>query len=47
MKTVKKEELKEILFLITSEDPFCGLEGEEEALSELIKYLEERGINVE
>jgi len=47
MKPVKKEELKDILFLIKSEDPYCGLEGEEEALTELIKYLEERGIIVE
>lgn len=47
MKTVKREELKDILFLIKSEDPYCGVDGEEEALSELIKYLEERGIKVE
>jgi hypothetical protein len=47
MKPVKKEELKDILFTIQSEDPYCGVEGEDEALSELIKYLEERGIKVE
>ncbi len=46
MKPVKKEELKNILLIIQSEDPYCGVEGEKEALSELIEYLEERGIKV-
>ena len=47
MKPVKREELKEILLTIQSEDPYCGIEGGDEALSELIKYLEDRDIKVE
>lgn len=47
MATVKKDKLHEILLQIVSEDPYCGIEGEDEALTELIKYLEENDIKVE
>ena len=47
MKTLKKETLKTILKQIVSEDPYCGIEGEDKALNDLIKYLEENNINVE
>lgn len=40
------EKLKSILGLITSEDPYCGVEGEDNALSQLIIYLEENNIMV-
>jgi hypothetical protein len=46
MKTLKKEKLIEILRNIVSEDPFCGIEGEDKALSELTEYLEENDIEV-
>lgn len=46
MKILKKEKLKEILDLIVSEDPFCGIEGYDEALSKLIEYLNENDIDV-
>ncbi|MFA5207321.1 MAG: hypothetical protein WC428_01575 [Candidatus Paceibacterota bacterium] len=46
MKTLKKEKLNEILDLIVSEDPYCGVDGQEEALSKLIEYLNENDIEV-
>ena len=46
MKTLKKEKLNKILDLIVSEDPYCGVDGQEEALLKLIEYLNENDIEV-
>ena len=47
MKALKKEKLDEILDIIVSEDPFCGLDGREEAMTKLVEYLGENDITVE
>jgi len=46
MITLEKEKLTEILDLIESEDPYCGLERKDEALIKLIAYLNKNNIEV-
>ena len=47
MKPIKREKLEEIINQIVCEDPFCGLENVDKAVSDLVGYLKENNIDVE
>jgi hypothetical protein len=43
---IEKEKIEEIIDQIESEDPYCGLENIDKAVSDLVNYLKENKIDV-